>query len=152
MTEVALEWYEVLFAANVGLHRRVESIRRGSYRPMYQDGEDEWTVEEESACAEMAFAKHADKYWSGSVNAFKDPDVGAIQIRHTFRRNGRLIIREADRADHFHVLVVGRSPTFHVLGGMYAEHARQQEAWLADPGGRGQPACFVPQSHLRPLR
>lgn len=149
--EVTLDWYELQMAANVGLARQIESLRRGLHDAHGLKDEAGWNLHIEGAAGEIAFAKAAGKYWGGSVNTFKDPDLGGrIQIR---TRSGgvrnSLIVRPGDDDQDIFVLVIGRSPKFLVAGWMLGQVAKNQ-AWMQTYGGRPA-AYFVPREELWPL-
>lgn len=145
---VTLDWYELSVAAHVGQMRRVESMRRGCTRA---DGTTpEWNTDVEGAAAEMAVAKLLGRYWSGSVNAFHDPDVGIIGVRHTTRPDGKLIVRDRDKDDVLYVLVTGSNGSYTIHGGIMGADARALDEYRRNPNGWGD-AWFVPQSELAPL-
>lgn len=149
MIEVTLQWFEVSAATHIANLRRTEQIRNDRFRPTFSPRDDEWTTEQDGACAEMAVAKFLGTYWSGSVNSFKLPDLRNVQVRHTSRSSGRLIVRQNDSDLDVYVLVTGTAPTFRVHGGIRGRDAKRDE-WLSDPNGRG-PAWFVPPEALGDL-
>lgn len=149
MKQVTLHWYEVSMAAHVGNMRRTEQIKTGNFRPTYAPNHDEWTTDQDAACAELALAKLLHTYWAGTVNSFKLPDVDAVQVRHTSLAAGCLIVRSNDNDDDLFVLVTGRAPDFNVVGCILGREAKQEQ-WLRNPNGVN-PAWFVPQSALREI-
>jgi hypothetical protein len=90
-----------------------------------------------------------DRYWSDDPRPDYDGDIGeGIQVRHTHRANGRLILHPEDRDDHVFYLARGTAPAFEIVGFISGERGKSQEFW-ADPG-TGRPAYFIPDEHLIP--
>lgn len=145
---VRLTWYELFMASQVGVKRHVEALQRGLPDRHGCNPDDGWSVHIEGACGEMAAAKAMGRFYSGSVNTFRDGgDVGSIQVRTRSKEGYELIVRENDRDDDVFVLVVGRAPMFRVLGWMRGRDAKQAE-WRKEHGGRVA-AYFVPTAALR---
>ncbi len=144
---VTLTWYEARLAAGVGLERQVAAMRDGRPDKHGFSGSG-WEVHLHGAGAEMAFAKASGKYWDGSVDVFRVPDVGDIHVRSRSGDGPRedLIIRSEDDPDAPYVLVVGRMPQYVVVGWLMGRDARRQE-WVKDYGGR-PPAWFVPRAEM----
>ncbi len=102
------------------------------------------------AAAEAAVSKWLAIPFSSSVNTFHQADVADdIGVRHSERRNARLILRENDFPGHWYVLVVGTPPNMLIAGYIHGSDARQPQ-WLANPHGYAQ-AWMVPQSALLPV-
>ena len=147
---VTLEWFEVLLAATVGVRRQLEALRSGRPDCHGFDGATGWQVHIEGACGEMAFAKATGRYWSGSINTFKaGGDVGNIQVRTRSRDDYDLIVRDDDRDEDIFVLVIGKAPTFRVVGWIQGAEAKRP-SWRHVYGAR-PPAFFVPQAALFPI-
>lgn len=114
---IELENHEILFAAQVGITRRIKSMSRARDthntigNPNYG-----WHIDVEAACAEMAFAKFLGVYWDASVDTFKKPDVGDIQVRSTSYDSGSLIFRDGDNEEDKFALVTGVCPKFAIRG------------------------------------
>ena len=148
--EVKLLWYEILACANVGLHRRIESARKG-----FKDGAgfnlqaEVWDVDIEGACAEAAFAKWLNVYYTGSVNEPKGKDVGDFQVRLSRSPDPYLIVSKHNRPSDTFVLVTGRSPSFTMMGWAEGRHV-MKPGWLKTFGSR--PAVYaMPVSALQPM-
>lgn len=147
--KVILEWYELLFAASVGIRRNIEALEK-KLPDLYGFDQNEWQTHIEGACGEMAFAKGTGRYWSGSINTFRNGgDVGSIQIRTRSKPNYDLIVRPNDRDEDIFVLVIGNAPAFSIIGWIRAKNAKRDE-WLQTHGNR-PPAYFVPQSRLHDI-
>jgi hypothetical protein len=146
---VTLSPAELISAAQIGIIRQIEAIRRKLPDKHGYVG-DGWSLHVEGACGELAFAKALNVYWAGTVNVYKDADVGAnIQIRTRSKANYDLLIRSDDSDDEVFVLVTGTAPTFRVVGWILGRDAKQG-CWEQTHGNR-PPAFFVPQSELRPI-
>lgn len=145
---VTLTWYELLQAAITGAMRRIESLKSNvSDKFGYPNEEDNWSREIEGAAAEMAYAKFRNKYWSASINTYqKAADVGRVQVRSSAHENGSLIVRPHDKDEDIYVLLIGKAPTFRVVGWQRGIEAKKSE-WQRSPNGV-HPAFFVPQSAL----
>lgn len=149
--EVRLTWAECEQAVIAGGHRRIRRLRAGTgeaHRWGYK-GEDNWTAHIEAVGSEIAVAKAIDRYWFDDSAPDYDGDVGSgVQVRHTTRNDGRLIVHKEDSDEQFFWLVRGQLPVFDVAGFLLGAHAKQDD-WWCDPG-TGRPAFFVPASALIP--
>ena len=143
---IRLNENELIMAANVGVRRQAASLQK-NLRDMHgADPSKGWLLHIEGACGELAFAKAMNWFWNGSVNTFKLPDVGNVQVRTRSKDNYELIIRKNDTG--VFVLVTGVAPRYEVHGWFNTLHVRDE--WLKDHGGR-EKAFFVPQAELYPL-
>lgn len=148
--EVKLQWYELIACANVGLHRRIESIRH-----QFKDGKgfnlpgERWDIDIEGSCAEQALAKWLDVYYTGSVNEPKGKDVGDFQVRLSRSSDPYLIVPKHNNPDDIFVLVTGRAPSFTLLGWIEGRDA-MKPGWLKSFGNR--PAVYaIPPSSLHSM-
>lgn len=142
---VTLTQYEIYIASFVGSARRVASLKRGETNKV-QNKDFGWHTDIEGAAAEMALAKALNIFWGGSVNTFKLPDVGGLQVRHTQHENGCLIVRKGDDLDAVFVLVTGSHPHYKISGWTFGRDA-MKDCYVRDPNSN-YPAWFVPQSDL----
>jgi hypothetical protein len=145
-----LDWSEVQNGARIGLHRQLVSIKRGSASGHGYDGVDAWKIHIEGAIGEVALSKGLNRYWPGSVNTYKTPDLqGRIQVRSTLYRQGCLIVRPDDDPGDTYVLVtleLGETPRYWLPGWMTGTEARKLGEWKSV---NDRPhAWFVPQSAL----
>lgn len=100
---------------------------------------------------EIAFALWLGRPWEDNIDSFKDPDVGAYQVRTVPKPGLKLIIRPEDHDDHIFVLVVReRSSTFRMAGWTVGQCGKI-DAFLRAPAGRPA-AFFVPKKVLIPMR
>ena len=146
---VSLRPHEIDMAAGVGVRRHISALRAG--RPNQHGltaADDGWRAHIEGACGELAVAKFAGLFWSGSVDTFRAvPDLGdAIEVRTRSNHNYDLIIRRADDPAKQYVHVTGQVPEFRIHGWITGGDARRDE-FLRTYGGR-EPAWFVPASAL----
>ena len=109
-------------------------------------------IHSEAVGAEMAVAKYfgvAD--FVPTVNTFKnEPDVYwngvAIEVKQTPHKRGHLIISEDDRDTDIAVLVVGKSPVYHIAGWLPVAFARRKR--FKNPR---QDSWWVDQANLNPI-
>ena len=145
---VKLTMPEIMMVGAVATMRRGDSTLRGRVDRIQAGEHASWDTEVDGAAAELAFCKARNRYWGGTVNSFHGADVGSsIQIRQTWRSDGRLIIRDDDSDEHYYVLITGTVPTFTLVGWISGADAKN-DAWRENPNNRS-PAWFVPQSELR---
>lgn len=152
--QIKLEWFEVAIAAQVGITKRIEQLRKyGEQRDMYgiSNQEDIWTREIEGAAAEMAWAKWKGVYWSGNPNAFNQPDVGKAFVRSSYR-NLKMRIRPQDKDDGWFVFIFCKSPIYTIHGYIKGLEAKQEE-WHHDgkTAPKGPPFFWVPVEALHPF-
>ena len=152
--KVTLDAYEYKWAVDVGIARMVTSINSGitDITPNRRDFQERLKIDVQGACGELAVAKGIGKFWSPTVGTFHtEPDIQPdIEVRHTDRADGSLIVRPNDNPDRWYFLVTGTAPEFQIVGYIKGSAARQP-AWERDPGGH-RPAWFVPQTALIPLQ
>jgi hypothetical protein len=137
-------------AAQIGVLRQLEAVRKGLPDRHGFDGDTGWTIHIEGAAGEIAAAKALGLYWGGTVNTFKtEGDVGNIEVRTRSKPHYDLLVRDNDKNESVFVLVTGKSPKYNVVGWILGKDAKKTE-WYADYGNR-PPAYFVPQNCLRPI-
>lgn len=147
--EVTLTNFEIFQAAMVGAKRNIEAkIRRLPDKHGFKG--NGWDAHIEGACGEIAVAKVLNVFWNGSINTYKQlGDVSGLEVRTRSDLNYDLIIRDGDNSEAIYVLVVGRCPTYRVIGwlrGGDGKKAEYRQTYGDRPG-----AYFVPQSALRPI-
>lgn len=149
MHTVTLKKYEIEMAAWVGIRRNQSSIEKNLRHTAGFNGDSE-RINIDGALGEIAVAKALGIYWDGSVDTWKADDLRGMQVRATTHESGRLIIRQNDDDSSRFVLVVGRCPTFRVVGWIVAADAKRREYWGSlDP--TREPSWNIPQSKLRPM-
>jgi hypothetical protein len=147
---VELKWYEVHNCALVGVVRKIEGLRQMRKPLHYFEGHDGFEIDIQGACGELAAAKAVDRYWSGSVNAGKSPDLGPYQVRTSLRENGDLVLRDNDKDEEITILVRGRAPHFEVVGWIRNRDGKRKEYYRSLVAGR-PPAFVVPYEKLNPM-
>lgn len=147
--EVRLTNAEVIQACLVGCMRTIKGFALDDVSRSRKKSKNmsQWHIDIEGACAEMAFARLHDRYWSAAWDSFKEPDVGPIQIRHTDLDYGCLVLRPADADDEQFALVVGATPTFKVIGWIKCIDGKQPQ-WQHGTD-TSEPYWRVPQDDLR---
>lgn len=142
---VEMTLFELALAAQVGIRRRLNSMRRQTIIVGNPNERFRWHTDIEAAIAEMAYAKFSGQYWDGSVNTFMVPDVGQVYVRHTEHDGGCLVLRPGkDDPSKLYVLVTGKAPTY-TIRGMIQGADGMVDAYLR---GGEFPAWFVPQAAL----
>ena len=151
---ITLTWYEMQHAFQVGGGRLIEQHRKTPERQTFGStlSADKWKVNIEGAMGEAAVAKYLKTYWAGSINEHDQPDVGGlVEVRTCSFPDGWLWVWEKDKDERPIMFVTGRSPTFKMVGWIYARAAKQSEWWQNQeaPNNRKNSRCwFVPQSTL----
>lgn len=150
-TVVKLSIPELYTAANIGVLRQIESVRKGLPDKHGFDGMNGWSVHIDGAAGEIAVAKCLGTYWGGSCNTFKtEGDVGKLEVRTRSKDYYDLIVRDDDRDDSIFVLVIHPTGREYTVVGWITGRDAKQNKWRKDYGGR-PPAYFVPQSELRDI-
>lgn len=150
MKQVTLFWYEVEYAAMVGIKRQIRS-RSSKDHNKIQSKDFGWHTDIESACAELAVAKALNLYWDGSINVSKRPDIpSGLQIRHTSFDSGHLIVRPGDPLEHRYILVTGTSPLYCLRGWLWGYEVKSIGDWRKHINCDGY-AWWVSQEKLNPI-
>jgi hypothetical protein len=149
--DVRLTGDDVERASNVGRLRHVHSLRRGE---KHRDGKDNqasgWNDHIEGAIAELVVAKYLGIPWSASVDTFRtQADVGPYDVRWASKSYG-LIVRDRDKDERVHILVVGVGLVYTIVGWIWGWEARQIGE-LRDFQKRGHPVRCVAQRDLHPM-
>lgn len=148
--EVILNNTEIAVAALIGCGRTIrgKGFRDPSRARKKESGLNQWQIDVEGSCAEAAFAKSRNLYWSGiALDTFKAGDVGDVQVRHTELEYGSLVLRPGDDDAAPFALVIGTAPTFSVIGWIIARDGKQEQ-WKHGKN-TSEPYWRVPQSALQ---
>jgi len=146
MTLIVLDASEMLLAANAGIMRRIENIKKGAKQPYIYDGNVSWQIDIEGAMGEFALAKHLNVFWHGK-GKMRGWDVGTCDARTTRHLNGHLIIHPQDHDDKIVWLMTGQNGEYIVRGFIKAGDAKQEKYWKKP--FEGSPAFYVPQTDLK---
>ena len=101
---------------------------------------------------EKALAKHADKYWNGTIGRVDLPDVGEWQVRARTRIDYEMVLHPEDKDDEIFVLahvITASLPRVRLSGWIYGRDGKKKEFWKNL--GNDRPAFFVPHNQLRPM-
>lgn len=146
MKDITLSYSDMLIAAQAGLMRRIENVKKGnvSNKSPY---DNKWQTDIEGALAEYALAKAIGRFWWGKGNP-RDPDVYPNEeCRHSESHENRLILHKTDHDTRRYWLVTGRDGKYRVHGYILGRDGKKEEYW-ADPTGKNFPAFFIPQNKL----
>jgi hypothetical protein len=149
MMIVKLTKSELMVAGLVGNMRSISSLGR-LVQNKHSPNDSQWQIDVDGAAAEMAFAKWMNVYYEPTLNTFKDPDVGRVQIRSTKHEHGKLIVRDRDVKNEIIVLVINAMPEYRMAGWIYTDDAKQDK-YIYDPNSKNAPAWMVPQSDLNKM-
>jgi hypothetical protein len=145
--KISLTLEQMIRAVGVGVEKTARSYRDGwSHRYGYRDEMGRLKTNIDGCCAELAAGLALGVPWHG--DPFNTgPDLGArVQVRHTERHDGRLIVHEkTDADDEIFVLVTGEGPGFLVWGWVWGREAKQLAFWC-DPTRTNRWAYFVPRT------
>jgi hypothetical protein len=145
MTTIVLTGSEILLAANAGIMRHTENIKKNTVLRYQKPNMNHWQLMVEGALGEMAVAKHLNIYWSGK-GVIGGGDVDDHEVRTTAYDTGRLICHPEDKDNKKYWLVTGSNGTYTIRGWILGIRAKQEQYW-DDPEG-GRPAYFIPQKDL----
>jgi hypothetical protein len=154
--KVTLTNAEVWRSAQVGSWRQCEALKKGHVAFHGQETKiGRWEVHIEGAAAELVVAKALNIYWDSyaeDLGKIKADVGGVIEVRQTFREEGSLICQKKDHEQGKHdvpfVLVVGKIPTFRIVGWAHGWSVMVPEFWRKNIR---DPAWLMPQKHLRPI-
>jgi hypothetical protein len=143
---VTLNPAEVEVATVIGTWREKISRERRFHDTFPTAEEKSLDQNIDAAGAELAASKATDCRWNMTTgDDLAEPDLWPhVEVRHTTRKNGGLIVRPKDKPGRLFVLVVGTCPRYRVVGWKMVEDARRDEF-------RWNDVWKVPQSGLTPL-
>lgn len=120
--EVTLTPNDIHLATTHGLLRRIEKLQ-GKRGDREQNENSTWANEMEGVCAELAWCKHLNLFWSG-VSGLRAVDGGGVEVRWTKHATGGLIVYDHDKDDSVYVLAKGFAPTYRFVGWLTIKEAR----------------------------
>jgi len=149
---VKLNLAEAIYGANVGVMRHYESKLSGreANHGFDEDKENGLGIDVLGGVGEVVVAKALGRYYAGTVNTFKEADIGkTLQVRATPSHKNRLIFRDDDDPEHIFILVTGTGPLHCIRGWLLGKDCMKEE-YIKNPNERG-PAYFVPQRLLNSI-
>jgi hypothetical protein len=94
----------------------------------------------ESVGSEIFAARKLGRTWVDSLKPDPKGDIGDwLQVRHTPRRYGRLLVHTPEQGDdptHIFFLVVGTFPRYRLVGWLKGSEAQKQQYWKELEPGR----------------
>lgn len=145
MTQIVLDGAEMMLAANAGIMRHIENIKKG-VKPSYGAGnQNDWQLDIEGAMGEFVLAKYLGVFWHGK-GKMRGDDAGIYQVRTSQRDDADLILHPKDEDEKIYWLVTGVNGIYQIRGFLKAKDGKQEKWWRN--GAPGRPAFFVPQSEL----
>ena len=143
--QVTLTWPEVVLATNAGTMRRISALKSGRVDLQPDACPPSWDRDINGALAELAVAKWAGVFWSGTIGRIDLPDVGRLEVRSKVKDGDRLVIRPDDKDESIYVSVLVQAPMCWLCGWLRAREARRPE-WLLTQGRH-----FVRDQFLHPM-
>ena len=139
---------DLYLAGHAGVMRRLSAMSKQRPEPFGTPLADLWGVDMESCAAELLVSRALNQSWTPYAASPAEilSDVGrAVQVRHTPRGNGCLILHNKDQDDHAFVLVVGSGTGQRIVGWLWGRDGKHPSYWRTSTG---RPAYFVPQEAL----
>jgi len=150
---VPLTREEVAQAAFIGTQRNLAALM-DARSPAYGAGRaGAWQRHIVGAGGELALARYANRFWSGTVGTVAAPhDVYRWQVRATEYAEGRLTVHRGDPDERPFVLVTGIMPQLCLVGWVLGRAGKRPE-WWTNPARSGPArwAFYVPHAALEPL-
>lgn len=137
---------EIMMAAQVGVMRHVQNIKRKVKEAYGASPDKDWQYDIEGALGEYALAKYLNRCWGGT-GEYRAPDVCGVDVRTSSKDWGDLILHPKDPDTRIFFLLTGLNGRYTVRGWCYAKEGKKDQHWK-DPAG-GRPAYFYPQTLLR---
>jgi hypothetical protein len=149
---VTLTLAEMLHGSTVGTIRHFEA-EAANRKPNHKFGEsnkDPLAAHIQGAIGEIVVSKVRDRYFTPTVNTFKDADIGAnVQVRLRTKHEWQMIVRNDDDPNHIFVHVTGGGPMYCVRGWAYGRDVMKPE-YRQNHGNRVE-SWFVPEEALDPI-
>jgi hypothetical protein len=142
---------EMRFAAVAGVDRMIDNYRIGRQNRHGESDNGVWQRHIEGAMSELAVAKYLGIGWTAHHGRTDQADltIGStlVEVRSTWRPNGRLILHPEDKSDAVFVLAIGMNGRYKLAGWMLASDAKTPKYW-GDKANNGRPAYWIPQGDL----
>lgn len=148
MIRIELTSSEIMLAAQAGVMRQVENLKRREGQNTHgYDERNPWQIHIEGCCGEMAVAKYLGLYWKGKGQR-GEADVADMDVRTRPFHDADLILHKSDPSSRIFWHVTGVNGIYMIHGWIIA-HEGQEEAFWSDKYNNGRPAYFVPNIDLR---
>jgi hypothetical protein len=131
---------ELAAGAEVGCRRLISCIHRRD-KNFVEDANVAWQRHIEGTCAEVAWAKANDRYWSGCGKQGRY-DAAGMQVRSVLYPQQEMPVRPGDVSGDIFVLVYAKAPLYTFCGWQIGYHCKLESFWRGD-------YWSVPQSALR---
>lgn len=147
MIKIELTPAEIMLAAQAGVMRQVENLKRREGQNTHgYDERNPWQIHIEGCCGEMAVAKYLGRYWKGKGKR-GEADVDDMDVRTRPFHEAELILHKSDPSSRVVWHVTGVNGIY-IIHGWILGHAGQQEEFWSDKYNNGRPAYFVPFEEL----
>ena len=142
---------EMRMAAQRGIERHIDCLRRGLTHLYGADHKDGWAMNIEGACGELVVAQIFGLYWCGNLGNFAASDVGPLEVRTCRNINDPVLsLWQKDKDEAPFLLVVGNNGEYELVGWTFPADWKRQEYWR-DHYGKGRYAYCVLPKDLRPM-
>lgn len=143
--DIELTSAEIMMAAQAGIMRQVENIKKKSQAYYGASTTSDWQLHIEGCLGEFALSKFLNVWWGGKGDK-RGCDVGVYDVRTRSSHSYDLILHENDPDDRVFWLVTGVNGSYKVHGWILGKNGKQEKYW-ADPA-KNRPAFFIPSSEL----
>lgn len=149
---VTLNHDEEVLAHKTGFERATalnSTANHNSRKDKHLNYHDYITQLSEAVGSEMAVAKFlGESDFEPTINTFKaKADVGAkIEVKWTKWQEGHMVIHQSDRNTDIAILVVGKSPEYHLVGWLPIAQAKVSQHWVSS-----EQNWWIGQRNLRPM-
>ena len=150
ITTISLAPFEILIAANVGIMRHTQNLKRRKSNAHGSTSGNDWQYHVEGALGEYAVARALGLFWNGSIGDLAASDVGKYQVRTRSRDYYDLIIHPSDDDGDRFILVTGQNGEYELRGWILGQEGKMRGFWK-DPASNGRHAYFVPQTMLNDM-
>ena len=144
--KVKLTQQEMMVGCTTGMTRHIESVANNRQPRFPEKYTGQLLLSHQlGACAELAYCKIFNIFYSPTVNTFHVADIGDdVEVRYS--NLNYLKVRKDDN-NIYCVSMCGNLQYFRYNGWIWSEDAKKDE-WIKDFGGHGKPAYFVPTENL----
>tara|TARA_Y100001963_G_scaffold96767_1_gene133215 strand:- start:107 stop:592 length:486 start_codon:yes stop_codon:yes gene_type:complete len=145
---ISLSESEMQAAGSIGVSRYIKMIVNGLGESRGSSPVDGWQRQVEGAMGEMAAAKGLKMYPTAFSNRMNEGDLGSLEVRTTFHKQGRLRLNQVDDPSKRYVHVVGSVGQYQLKGWAWGHEVLSMEPEEMQPG---RPAYYLPNERLSDL-